>query len=112
MSDPAPTPAAPAAAPAAKSNLKPAPVEGEGLTLTALKMYPAYRNELTASIAALEGKPIKLVGILGTSKDDARMYAEVSLLGSLVLGAIDKLIECVGFSSRNGPARRSGSPLS
>ena len=84
MSDPAPTPAAPVAAPAAKSNLKPAPVEGEGLTLTALKMYPAYRNELTASIAALEGKPIKLVGILGTSKDDARMYAEVSLLGSLV----------------------------
>ena len=67
-----------AAAPAAASStVKPAPVEGQGLTLTALKMYPAYKAELTASLAALEGKQIKLVGILGTGKDDARMYAEV-----------------------------------
>jgi hypothetical protein len=62
---------------AATPTPKPAPVEGQGITLTALKMYPAYRNELQASLAALEGKPIKLVGILGTGKDDARMYAEV-----------------------------------
>lgn len=55
-----------------------------GITLTALKMYPTFKKELVASIEDVRkaGGSLKLVGILGTAKDDARTYASVSTLYS------------------------------
>lgn len=65
--------AAPSTSPQVPSSSTPA-----GLTLTALKVYNAtFKAELLASVAALAPPKLKLVGILGTGKDDAKMYAEV-----------------------------------
>ncbi|KAL7411940.1 putative methylenetetrahydrofolate dehydrogenase [Mrakia frigida] len=63
-------------------------VEGQGITLTAVKIYPTYRTELTASVEAIqkEGGQLKLVGILGTGKDDAKMYAEFTRRSCEALG--------------------------
>lgn len=55
------------------------PAEKKGLTLTAAKMYPPFKLELDSAIHAIHsaGGQLKLVGILGTGKEDAKMYAEV-----------------------------------
>lgn len=53
--------------------------EKKGTTLTAAKMYPPFKLELDGAIQAIHsaGGQLKLVGILGTGKEDAKMYAEV-----------------------------------
>jgi hypothetical protein len=55
----------------------------DGITLTAIKMYPTFKKELVASIDAVRsaGGKLKLVGILGTGKDDAKAYASVRYYG-------------------------------
>lgn len=57
----------------------PPPAVAKGTTLTAAKMYPPFKLELDGAIQAIQqaGGALKLVGILGTGKDDAKMYAEV-----------------------------------
>lgn len=51
----------------------------KGITLTAAKMYPPFKAELDGAITGIkqDGGALKLVGILGTGKDDAKTYAEV-----------------------------------
>lgn len=53
-----------------------------GLLITASKVHVPFKTELLSTMASerFVDKPPHLVGILATKKDDARTYAEVSVL--------------------------------
>lgn len=60
-----------------------APVEGNGILISASKIHTAFKTELLQTIASPEfdpkqGKAPTLVGILATKKDDAKAYSDVS----------------------------------
>ncbi|CED85458.1 methylenetetrahydrofolate dehydrogenase (nad) [Phaffia rhodozyma] len=63
-------------------------MEGQGITLTAVKMYPPFKKELTSAIEQIKanGGQLKLVGILGTAKEDAKTYAEFTKRSCEALG--------------------------
>jgi len=71
--------AAAAAAPVVVAEEEAAAARRKAITLTAARMYPPFQTELASAIEAIRsgGGQLRLVGILGTGKDDAKTYAEV-----------------------------------